>query len=144
MSNKNRNIAEEILRKLQTAYSVESIPQLAKRLGFNDKAVYKWIERGKIPVENVSKKNPRLNRRFLMTGQGDVFADAERSGMINDQNVQFSIEELLIEERSRRGISDIPDTELGRALQDALDDLVSVALKLRRLIEMEKKKMNSD
>lgn len=62
---------------------------------------------------------------------------------IGEGETTYSIDELLREERKRLDTVDIPDTELGRNLEDILDDAVSLVLKLRRLIEIQKKSDDS-
>lgn len=65
--------------------------------------------------------------------QDDNYNDIVREAASNDR-----VFELLKEERSRYGIEDIPDTEMGRHLQSALDDAVSLVIKLRRLVDLDR------
>lgn len=75
---------------------------------------------------------------FNSNGKWSVRRAEKSKAAENNIYSKDQVFELLKEERSRYGIEDIPDTELGRHLQSALDDAVSLVLKIRRLIEMDR------
>lgn len=69
------NKVEDIIYSIIKAYGLKSVPQLAERWDYSSMAIYKWIERESIPVKNVSRVAPEINKHFLQTGDGPVFKD---------------------------------------------------------------------
>lgn len=89
---------------------------------------------------NIDKLNEVLNVHIGKDKLGKWIISRTKRSQANESTPRYRIDELLKEERSRLGIEDIPDTDRGRELQDMLDDAVSLLLKIRRSIEMEKRR----
>lgn len=112
-----------------------SIPKLAKELGYTKQNLYLWISNNEIPLKSIKSKVDGINPRFLTGESNQIW---KYTNQVKEEVKNYSIDELLKEERSRLYTEEIPDTERGRSLQGILDDAVSLVVKLRRLIEMEK------
>lgn len=149
MSKKTFHKAAIIYDRLRNEYDdYNSMAEFAQVFGLSRQALNERKRKDSVDYDEIIKLFPDVNRDWLFSEDEHVLRHAPlkknfpegKSSPFTGQHPHYSIDELLKEERSRLGISDIPDTEQGRVLQDALDDAVSTVLKLRRLIEMEKKK----
>lgn len=149
MSIKSLHKASIIYDRLREEYDeYTNMTEFARVFGLTRQALNDRKKKDSVDYDEIIKFFPEVNRDWLFSDDEHKLRHApvkknlpdENNHPVNDHSHHYSIDELLKEERSRLGISDIPDTELGRVLQDALDDAVSTVLKLRRLIEMEKKK----
>jgi hypothetical protein len=140
----NSEIVENIIRRLKYAYNLKSDSDLAEKLNYSSSgAISNWRKRDKVSWPRIDKYCENISRDFLTTGEGEPFIDVNKSTTHAQEPVGTdysykAMNELLKEERSRYGIEDIPDTELGRGLRGALDDAVSLVLKIRRLIDAHK------
>lgn len=133
LSSKSKDIVKNILIELSIELTgTKSIPKLADKLNLSKQALYAWISEGEIPLESIVSKVKGINPRFLTGEEKRIYkVEAQPS----DDYFDFT-KTLLEEERSRYGISKVPDTEVGRYLQDILDDSVSLVVKIRRLIDL--------
>lgn len=144
MSSKSKEKVKKILERLALdVVGTENIPDLARHMDYTKQTLYGWAADGKIPIKSVKSKIPNVNPYFLKNGEGEPLLKNENTERVNGPGGQFTTEELMKEERLRYGIEDIPDTELGRALEDVLDDAVSLFLKLRRLAEKHRRDSDS-
>lgn len=152
MSNNKLTDAKNIFSTYGEALKFErkrrSIKQgeLAKKLDINQSELSRWENKDMVPLEhNQEKIKHLLNIIITPVKDGWEVIEAqqgvknENTNFVKEPNERYSIEQLLREERSRLGISDVPDSEMGRALRDALDDAVSLLLKLRRIDELNRK-----
>lgn len=106
--------------------------------------VGRWINQGVTPIDRTKEDvHNLLNICITENREGDWAISRTKKGQSKEPDSKYSIDELLQEERSRLGIQDIPDTERGRELQGMLDDAVSLVLKIRRSIEMEKRRADN-
>lgn len=140
MSSKNHTNIEEITQRLCIELGVKNKTQLANLLGYKTvSGVSNWKTRG-IEWKKIHEKFPSLDVNYVKHGR----EKNENTKRAEEPSSEFTADQLLAEERRRFGIEDIPDTEMGRALEGILDDAVSLALKLRRLTEKYRKGKDSD
>lgn len=141
MSSNSKRKVKKILEELSIELTgTSSIPKLAKYLGYTKQNLYRWVKNEEIPLESIISKVDGINPRFITGESNQIWKNGNE---VNENISHYSIDALLKEERSRLDTEDIPDTELGRSLQGVLDDAVSLALKIRRLIDLEKRNQDS-
>lgn len=153
MSNKSLQKTEIIYSRLKDEYFDKPVTwaDIGKELSISRQALSERRKKESIDYDELKKAFPKINKDWLHSESvSDLKLMPVKTNFPNDNQSRvkegpttYSIDELLREERRRLDTVDIPDTELGRNLEDILDDAVSLVLKLRRLIEIQKKNDDS-
>lgn len=146
MSNKSRKSVKEILDELCDYENVENYRQLAPLLDYSPDAVYKWADRNSIPVDNLSKKRPDLNRAFLLGKDAQIpNKDYLESGKLNSEDavsINDRITEFLSSNDEVKHGS--PTEKLLLAFRSQLKSQKSQVDTMIRFLDMVLKKNHSD
>lgn len=111
------------------AYDVDSVPKLAQKMDYSSRAIYKWMERGSIPVKKISRLFPELNEDFLQTGEGSPFL-SQRPFYMNENDPKDYLKEP---EEIYRLIEKLPSSQSDELHQDDALKMIEAAESLLRI-----------